>query len=44
VDIGDILWHLRVSGIEQRTAGEHGIGLRHLAAEKLNGEAHGYAG
>jgi hypothetical protein len=44
VEVGEVLWDLRVAGLEQRATGEHGVGLRHLAAEELDGEAHGYAG
>jgi hypothetical protein len=32
-----------VTAVEQRLTREHGVGLRHLAPEKLDGEAHGYA-
>jgi hypothetical protein len=43
MDVGVDLGDLDVSGVEQRPPGKHGVGLGHLAAEELNGEAHGYA-
>jgi hypothetical protein len=43
VEVGALLLRLDVAGIEERLAREHGVGLGHLAAEELDGEAHGYS-
>ena len=44
MQVGVLLGDLDVSSLQQRPPGDHRVSLGDLAAEELDGEAHGYAG